>query len=224
MKKSFVYVTLLLAGALASCSKDHSNEIDLIVPFYQNLGVEYDMTANKTYAGANFNKTDSAGANLKLPSGAVLINGQEPQFENVGVYFYTMSFDGLQDVTFTFNRSQDKVFVNKASTSDAIPIEIPMAFTAIDGNGTTVLTWDGAPVAKGEYVALRLEYKGGSLQLYNRIEGGQSISIPFNNQTGATEATLFLSRITTLPLQQSNGNAGGKIDVSYAVSKTVAIQ
>lgn len=224
MKKSFVYVTLLLMGVLTSCGKDHSNEIDLIVPFYQNLGVEYDMTANKTYAGANFNKKDSAGANLKLPAGAVLINGEEPLFENIGVYFYKASFDGLQNVTFTFNRSKEQVFVNKASTSDATPIDIPMTFTAIDGNGTTVLTWDGDPVAKGEYVALRLEYKGGNLQLYNRDEGGQSISIPFNNQTGATDATLYLSRVTTHPLQQSNGSAGGKIDVSYTISKKVAIQ
>ena len=148
MKKSFVYVTLLLMGVLASCGKEHSNEIDLIVPFYQNLGVEYDMTANKTYAGANFNKQDSAGANLKLPAGAVLINGEEPLFENIGVYFYKASFDGLQNVTFTFNRSKEQVFVNKASTS----------------------------------------------------------------------------RVTSHPLQQSNGSAGGKIDVSYTISKKVAIQ
>lgn len=37
--------------------------IDPSIPFYQNLGVEYNVTQNHTHIGANFNKYNSEGAN-----------------------------------------------------------------------------------------------------------------------------------------------------------------
>lgn len=223
MKKYFLYASLLTVGLFAACSQG-DDEIDTSIPFYQNLGVEYNITDNSTHVGANFNKSNSEGANLRLPEGAILFNGEKPDFLNQGTYFYKMSYTGLPSVTFTFTRAKDMVFVNEVNIDDATPISIPASFNAISGNGTTTLTWDGVPLAKNEYVQVHLTYNGGVYDVYNRTEGSTSITLNFNNQTSATSGTLFLSRVTTLPLQQSNGNAGGQIDVSYSVNKTVSFE
>ena len=224
MKKYFLYVSLLAAGLFTACSQG-DDEIDTSVPFYQNLGVEYDITNNNTHVGANFNKYNSEGPNLRLPEGAILFNGEKPDFLNQGTYFYKMSYTALPSVTFTFTRAKDLVFVNEVNIDDANPIAIPASFNALSANGgSTTLTWEGAPLAKNEYVQAHLTYNGGVYDVYNRTEGATSITLGFNNQTPATSGTLFLSRVTSLPLQQSNGNAGGKIDVSYSVNKPVSFE
>jgi hypothetical protein len=223
MKNYFLYASLLIAGLFTACSEG-DDEIDTSVPFYQNLGVEYNITDNSTHVGANFNKYNSEGPNLRLPDGAILFNGEKPDFLNQGTYFYKMSFTGLPSVTFTFARAKDMVYVNEVNIDDANLITIPASFNAIAGNGATTLTWDGAPLAKNEYVQVHLTYNGGVYDVYNRTEGASSITLNFNNQTSATGGTLFLSRVTSLPLQQSNGNAGGKIDVSYSVNKPVSFE
>lgn len=224
MKTYFYSVSLLLAGILASCQSGNDDEIDTSVPFYQDLGVEYNVTQGHTHVGANFNKNNADGANLRLPDGAILFNDKTPDFLNTGTYFYKLSFPGLEAVAFTFTRSSDQVYVNKTSFENAIPIIIPQSFAAINASGTTTLTWEGAPIAQNEYVQIHLEYEGGVYDITNRSVGSTSISLNFTNPTSANEATLYLSRVTTYPLQQSNGNAGGQIDVSYVQNKTVAIQ
>lgn len=223
MKKNLIYLAILLVGALASCS-NNSNEIGQIVPFYQILGVEYDATHNETHAGANFKRNDIEGTNLKLSSGAVLINGIEPLFETSGVYYYKESFKGLQDVTFILSRSQDHVFVNKTSLIDATSIGIPETFTSIDKHETTVLAWEGAPIAKNEYVIARLECNGETYKFYNRSVGEKSIAIDIDEDVTAKDAKLYLGRVSSNPLQQNNNNAGGRINVMYTVSKQVTIR
>lgn len=224
MKKNLIYLAVLLVGALASCSNDNSNEKDPIVSFYQVLGVEYDATHNETHAGANFKRNDIEGTNLKLSSGAVLINGIEPLFETSGVYYYKESFKGLQDITFTLSRSQDRVFINKASMMNATFIGIPETFTSIDKHGTTVLAWEGAPIAKNEYVIARLECNGETYKFYNRSVGEKSIAIDIDEDMTAKDAKLYLGRVSSTPLQQNNNNAGGRINVMYTVSKPVSIR
>ena len=44
------------------------------------------------------------------------------------------------------------------------------------------------------------------------------------NPASAAKGTLFLSRVRKLPLQESNGDAGGKIDVSYVQNKDVTFE
>ena len=47
------------------------------------------------------------GINIKLNGPAsILFNGKDPNFANVGIYFYTYSFKGLEDMTFTFTRAK----------------------------------------------------------------------------------------------------------------------
>lgn len=225
MKKYFLFAFLVSAWAFTSCNNDDAPDIEADVPFYQNLGVAYDVTNNTTRVGANFNKLDSAGINIKLNGPAsITINGKTPDFDNVGTYFYTSSFPGLDDMTFVFTRAKDSVYTNVASINDVKPIAIPESFTSAKVTGTTVLTWEGDPVGEDEVVEVRITYNGGSYNILNRTEGSKSISINFSNLVTASKGTLFLSRAKVHPLQESNGNAGGQLDVSYIRSKEIGLE
>lgn len=225
MKKYFLFAFLVSAWAFTSCNNDDAPDIEADVPFYQNLGVAYDVTNNTTRVGANFNKLDSAGINIKLNGPAsITINGKTPDFDNVGTYFYTSSFPGLDDMTFVFTRAKDSVYTNVASINDVKPIAIPDSFTSAKVTGTTVLTWEGDPVGEDEVVEVRITYNGGSYNILNRTEGSKSISINFSNLVTASKGTLFLSRAKVHPLQESNGNAGGQLDVSYIRSKEIGLE
>ena len=46
MRKYFLYACLLFAGVFTACDNDDSDGIDPSIPFYQNLGVEYNVTQN----------------------------------------------------------------------------------------------------------------------------------------------------------------------------------
>lgn len=161
MRKYFLYACLLFAGVFTACDNDDSDGIDPSIPFYQNLGVEYNVTQNHTHIGANFNKYNSEGANLRLPAKGILFNGKAPDFLGMGTYMYMLSESGLDPVTFTFTRWKDQVYTNKASIDDVDPIALPESLTSIKGNGTTVITWVGKPVGKDEYVQAHLTYNGG---------------------------------------------------------------
>ena len=224
MKRYFLYVSLLFAGVLTSCGDDAPSEIDPSVPFYQNLGVEYNITQNHTHIGANFNKYNSEGVSLRLPDKNILFNGKEPDFLGQGTYMYMLSESGLDSVTFTFTRWKGQVYTNNVSIEDVDPIAIPESFTAIKGSGSTVITWEGNPIGKDEYIQAHLTYSGGVYDLNNTQEGATSITLNFTNPTSATNGTLYLSRVRKLPLQESNGDAGGKIDVSYVQNKDVVFE
>ena len=109
MRKYFLYACLLFAGVFTACGNDDSDGIDPSIPFYQNLGVEYNVTQNHTHIGANFNKYNSEGANLRLPAKGILFNGKAPDFLGMGTYMYMLSESGLDPVTFTFTRWKDQV-------------------------------------------------------------------------------------------------------------------
>lgn len=225
MKKYFLFASLLFAWTLTSCDSDDSSDIEPDVPFYQNLGVSYDVTNNKTNVGANFNKQDSAGINIKLNGPAsILFNGKAPNFANVGIYFYTYSFKGLEDMTFTFTRAKDEVYTNVASIKDVKPIAIPESFTSAKVKGTTTLTWEGDPVGPNEVVEVTISYDGGVNSIFNRDEGSRSINITFSNSSLPGKATLSLSRAKVSPLQESNGSASGQLDVSYVQSKEIRLE
>lgn len=94
MRKYFLYACLLFAGVFTACDNDDSDGIDPSIPFYQNLGVEYNVTQNHTHIGANFNKYNSEGANLRLPAKGILFNGKVPDFLGMGAYMYMLSDPG----------------------------------------------------------------------------------------------------------------------------------
>ena len=123
-----------------------------------------------------------------------------------------------------FSRWKDQVYTNKASIDDVDPIALPESLTSVKGNGATVITWVGKPIGKDEYVQAHLTYNGGVYDINNTQEGATFITLNFTNPASATKGTLFLSRVKKLPLQESNGDAGGKIDVSYVQNKEVTFE
>ena len=131
-----------------------------------------------------------------------------------------MEEDGIVPVTFTFTRVSDMVFVNEASVSDVNPISIPDTLNALN-DGVTTITWEGEPIGANEFVQVHIEYKGGVYDTNTAIEGARSIRVSLDSFNGAPSGTLYLSRVKTLPLQQSQSTAGGEIQVSYLKTKTV---
>lgn len=225
MKKYFFYACLLLVWVLPSCQNDDSDVISEDVPLYQNLAVEYNVSQNTMHVAANFNRNDSTGRNVRLGgNSSILFNEKTPNFANVGIYFYTLSISGLDDVTFKFTRAKGEVYTNKASIKNVSPIAIPESFTSASIKGSTTLTWEGAPLGENEYAAVSINYKGGVNNVYNYEKGSMSMNITFPNVVSAGKATLSLSRVKRLPLQESNGTAGGKIDVSYVQSKEIMLE
>lgn len=225
MKKYFFYAILLSVWTLTACSNDDDSGVPESVPLYQKLGVSYNVGQKTTNVGANFNTNNSEGANVKLSgSSSIFINGKAPDFMNTGIYFYTYSFSGLEGVTFKFNRRQGVVYTNVASLNDVRPIAIPESFTTVSLKGSTVLTWVGEPLGENEYATVSINYKGGVNNVYEYNKDKQSISISFAGNATAGKATLSLSRVHKLPLQESDGNAGGQLEVSYVDSKEVTIE
>lgn len=227
MKKYFFYACLLLVSvwALPSCQNDDSDVVPQDVPLYQNLAVEYNVSQSNMHVAANFNRNDSTGRNVRLGgSSSILFNGKTPNFANVGIYFYTLSVSGLDDMTFQFTRAKGEVYTNKVSINNVNPIAIPESFTSASIKGSTILTWEGQPLGENEYAALNINYAGGVNTIYNYEKGSTSMNITFSNVVPAGKATLTLSRVKRLPLQESNGTAGGKIDVSYVKSKEIMLE
>ena len=69
-----------------------------------------------------------------------------------------------------------------------------------------------------------MSYDGGVYDVNNTQEGATFVTLNFTNPASVAKGTLFLSRIKKLPLQESNGAAGGKIDVSYVRNKDVTFE
>lgn len=221
MKKFLFYIFLCWFSLLLSCEKGESGVIDPSIPFYQNLGVSYDVTKEVTRIGANFNKNNREGISLRLPEKGILFNGEIPTFLGMGDYMYMLSKPGLIPVTFTFQRWEDKVYTNHVSINDVLPIAIPDTLVEIHSRKLTVLNWIGAPIGEDEFIQVHITYDGGVYDTNSDLVGTKNISFHFSNVTSAKKGVLYVSRVKNLPLQESNGNAGGNIRVSYVQSKDI---
>lgn len=226
MKKELLIGLSLLGGLFSGCEHEDSATIDPSVPFYQSYQVEYNVSHNKTYVAANFKKDNIRGESVELSGeSSVRFNNKEPNYANIGIYFYTYDFSGLSDMTFKFTRSKNEVYENNASKSDVIPITIPLDFTTVNASNNTILTWEGDPIGEDEMVQITIESdRIGVNYFYFEQIGTTSATIQFPEPVKTGQATLSLSRVKKLPLQQSDGPAGGEIKVIYTVSKTIEIK
>lgn len=226
MKKylSFLAFTCVVC-LLAACDNDDSSDIDDSVSFYQDYHADYNVTRNKTYVGANFRQNNKAGEYVRLTgSASIRFNGEKPNYANIVPYFYTYTLSGLEKVLFSFTRKKGEDFVNTVSLADVSPIGIPADFTTIPTSGSTLLTWEGNPVSVNEEVQVTIITDAGVGTTYDRTVGSNSIEVEFSLRTIPKKAILQISRIKTLPVQQSNGNAGGQVKVAYSQEKEVTLQ
>lgn len=226
--KQIVYLPFfVLLALLSSCSSEESSVLHSSVPFYQDLSITYDMTHNKTHAGANFNKNKSTGENIKLTADAsIRFNNEIPNYANILPYFYTYTFNGTDKVTFTFTRSKGNVYVNSGSLEDVNEAEILNTYTTFYLNRKNDFFWFGKALEANEQIQVSLEQNGGISYWYNYEAGSISVEIDLTENTilQPGEATFTVTRTATLPLKENNGTAGGQMQVSYQRSKTVTIQ
>lgn len=223
MRKKMLYGMVGLTFLLGSCSKGAPDILDPSIPIYQNLAVMYDITDNTTSIGATFNAENASGTALRMQEKGVLFNGKEPSFIGGGDYMYIMQETGAPAVTFTLVRENVGTFVNSASIDDVEPISLNDTLSRI---GTVnQIYWVGEPIGANETVSIHLQYDGGETTQTETTEGYKGIQAIFLDlPKSGTIATLSISRVKTLPLQESNDIGGGKINVSYTTSKKVTIK
>ncbi len=175
---------------------------------------------------ANFNENNSKGKNVTLSGkSSILFNGENPDYLNVEPYFYTYSFPRLDAIDFKFTREKGKVYINRVSLEDAVPVSIPTDFTTINKEGTTTFTWEGVALGKEEKLQVLVESDSiGTAYFYVDQEGATSIDINFDTVVATGSALFSVSRTKVLPLQQSEGVAGGEIQEVYTVSKEIRIE
>lgn len=225
MRKYFLLLLTACIGLFTACESDDSSTLDPSIPFYQDLQVEYDATHAKTHAAANFNKDNSQGENITLSGkSSIRFNGEKPNYANIAPYFYTYTFSHLKGITFKFTRTKGEVYVNHVSPEDAIPIGIPADFTTVHKSSATTFTWEGAALGEDEEITITISSESiGSNYFYEDQEGAISKDIEFATPVPAGKATFSVSRVKTLPIQESDGTAGGRIQVVYTVSKEINI-
>ncbi|MDD6210285.1 MAG: hypothetical protein PUB21_06735 [Bacteroidales bacterium] len=222
---SMILKIAISSSLFFSCISDDSSSINPTIPIYQDLSVEYDITQNKTYVAANFNKSNAAGTNVTLDgNSSIFFNNEEPDYANIGPYFYTKTFPGKEDIVFRFTRNGKK-FQNTASVNEIETIGIPASFTHIGKDGTTILTWEGAPVSEDEEVQIIVETQKTGINItYINETGINSGTVGVPPDTPAGKATLYINRNKILPLEQTDGSAGGRMKLIYTVSKSILIR
>lgn len=227
MKKILFFLLAASTGMFFyACDDKDSSDIKDSIPFYQDYRTEFDVTNNQTIAQANFREKNSDGKDVKLTGySKIEMNGQAPNYTGERPYFYNYTFAGTADVKYVFTRTTGMVYTNLASKTEVNPIGIPANFTTVNMNGTTVLTWSGEPVGQNETIeASVVSSVGGNNGFKLETVGATGINLPIDSDIPAGLAKVTISRVKSLPIQQSDGTANGVNIVVYTVSKDITVQ
>lgn len=224
MKKLIYIICILLTGMWVSCSSEESSSLNSNVPFYQSLDVEYYVSKNKTKASANFNKYNALGDNIQLTGiSSIKFNNDKPNYVNIAPFFYTYSFNGLDDITFRFTRNRNEVYINTVSIKDIEPIDFPAGFNDIDVNKKVDFRWIGSPVGKKEEVQIRIVTAEGEYNFYDDTVGDDFIRLTLPKSVDKGDVTVSLTRIRKMALKEAE-SAGGEIKVSYISDKDIRLR
>ncbi|RAI97912.1 hypothetical protein LX64_04962 [Chitinophaga skermanii] len=224
--------TVILLGcamlAILSCSKDTSTFVNT-VPIYQDLKVTFDKTTRHSTALANFRANNANGLRLALNgSSDLLFNGNHPQiFSSTNAYSYTYEADSLQNMQFTFKKSNEQVFNNTISLKDTTNIDLPPTLTNVSIRQNTTIPFTGKPLQFGEQVTVYLvQHNTQSGLATESTPGVTSLVFPASLLSNFTvgSADLYIER-TGLPmsLSETDGTAGGQKVTSVVVAKRVII-
>jgi hypothetical protein len=223
MRKSIFILAAYLVAITAGCSDGVPSVLDSSIPIYQSLAVDYDVTGDYTNVGANFKTENSQGANLRMQDGGVTFNGQNPNFVGSGDYLYEYRLSGCPDVKFVLDRIDVGEFTNTVSFSEVVPIAIPDTLSSM--GAIQMIYWKGEPIEGNEYVVARVRYDGGQAIVKTSLQQAVGVKVfLYTSNMRGEKATLYLSRVRSLPLQESDGKGGGVINVSYTVSKEIVLR
>lgn len=224
MKKYYVFALCLMA--LGACSDDDEETIvDSSVPLYQNLRVEYDATQEKTYVSANFKKESITGDNVQLSgTSSIRFNGQTPEYTASGPYLYNFTFPGTEDISFALTRKVGEVYTNKVSLDDVSFLAIVKSFTSISLEYGVTFVWVGEAVGEGETVQVRVVTSSGEYDFHTSNVGDIAVEVKLPATVAPGNATFYVSRMKTLPLQEDDKSAGGELNVIYTCEKEITLQ
>jgi hypothetical protein len=220
-------ICCLLFLALASCRKEDSSELAPGTPIYQDLKVVFDKPTNRTRAFATFRRANSWGVRLQLTGGSsITFNGQTHNiYTELDNYFYRWNTEGMVGVVFRFNK-EGAIFENSITLHDTIDVRVPADVTLSLVNGGQVF-WDGLPLQEGERLQAWLK-QGNSTTSKTTVDvaGAESILIPAStlSNLSAGTADLHFARFRTEPLQEGDGNAGGRRIIEVEARGTIALE
>lgn len=204
-------VPLLL---FTSCRKEESSQLPEESAIYQDYKVVFDKPEGRTRAFATFRKGGPFGVRLELTGGSsIRFNGQSwTTYAELDNYFYRWSTSSLQSVEFTFTRAGTGTFQNSIALVDTHDVAIASGGSISLANGAQV-AWVGRPLEQGERVSAQLK-QGSSSSSTVTVQAAGAQSVVFSAQQVSSlapgMADLVLTRSRTLPLQQADGQAGGR--------------
>lgn len=236
MKNNRIILAIVVTAAVllgAGCKKKQQAPPE---PIYQYYQVRYYPEQNTTSADANFYYSRLGGQPVNfISTDGVKANGKTLNvyaIEGDGSYFgWTM--DGTPDVVFTFARNDGTILTNKADGLQ--PGDLTLVIDSVlQVSDTMHINWTGSPLRPGELVNVtmtRLYATSDSANLYSRIttdffDGGHVCTLDYAQTSLFHPGTynVELTKRRTTDLQQPDGTAGGKMEISVSVARKVVVK
>lgn len=226
MKRLFYPALAVLSAScilMASCSKVDSNDLKDEIPYYQEYEVSYNKSTNKTNAAASFRVRESSGAKVELTNNAgVTMNGIKGQSSLTDKTQYKWDLSGLNDASFSLTKNSGVTISNNVSKSTAIgDIEIINLPDSISKSAGFSFDWTGSSLRSDESIKAIIGSTIGGVNLYSKDVSGTHITFSSTELSVVPVGNIrvTLKRQRELPLENQDGNAGGKITVSLETYK-----
>lgn len=230
MKKLLTYagISALTLFSLNSCSKVSSDDLEDDVPYHQSYSVYFDGSNNSTRGSASFRVRTSNGTGITLDDESnLLINNNTATKEplvSAFVPIYAWEGTSITNVTFKLNKKGGATFTNTVNTTDIdavnFPNNMPNAFSKSNGINFNYIGNAGSTV-----VVVRGQNLSGADTSVSRNATSNNVSFSAAElsifQAGSIE--IQMDRIKSASLQQSDGNAGGEINITYRVHNSFTL-
>lgn len=217
-----VIITVLLA---MGCRKQKATNPEYIYQYYEVL---FNPTYNGTTAWASFTVNEQNGPELKFTNNEkVKMNGEMSRYAP-GTFSWGVM--GMRDVIFTVVRNDGAILSNtvEAPPPGYLVLEMDSVLHVTD---TMHVRWTGLPLQPEEIVWIAMTRENDSIQASSSIgpdffHGSNEHTFDFAQTRHFTPGTyrVELVKQRTTSVQQSDGNAGGKILISVVVMGKVVVK
>lgn len=225
-------LSLSAAVYLSGCGKVESDQLKNDVRIYQDYEVTYDKTKGITTAYAQFRPGSFDGAGIILKSDSRILANDESAYseKDFGFYFYGWKFNGHRDVTFKYIKSKDHVFENKIEQPDLSLVSLS-GLSKISKSQGFILNFSDKELGNDEQVSASLmlsDIQTKSPDVVSRqLQTGNIVSFTGEDlkayETGQKVIVKVKRTKKTDRVQQSDGVAGGTIQVSISEEKKLTI-
>lgn len=217
-----VIITVLLA---MGCRKQKATNPEYIYQYYEVL---FYPTLNGTTAWAGFVVNEQNGPELKFTNNeAVKMNGEISRHAPGS---FSWSVTGMPDAVFTFIRNDGTVLTNTVDAPQPGYLALEMD-TVMHVTDTMYARWTGLPLQPDEVVWITMTRENDSVQASSSIgpdffHGSNEHAFDFTQTRHFTPGTyrVELVKQRNTGVQQSDGNAGGKMIISVMVMGKVVVK